>query len=193
MKYCILMGSPRKTGNTISITKPFMEELKKKGHEAELIWLYDKEIHPCKACRVCQIDWSIFGCQHLDDMQDIFDSVLASDVIVFATPIYSWYCTPPMKSLLDRLVYGMNKFYGEKKGPSLWAGKHTAVIATCGYQLEKGADLFEEGIRRYSKHSQLLYEGMLAERDLGYTTEFIDDLKKEHAREFARDLMNRLA
>lgn len=37
-----------------------------------------------------------------------------------ATPIYSWYCTPPMKALLDRLVYGMNKYYGDEKGPSLW-------------------------------------------------------------------------
>lgn len=192
MKYCILMGSPRKSGNTISITKPFIEELTASGHEVELIWLYDKDIQPCKACRVCQTDWSIFGCQHQDDMQEIFDKVLATDVIVFATPIYSWYCTPPMKSLLDRLVYGMNKFYGEEKGPSLWAGKHTAVIATCGYQLEKGADLFEEGIRRYSKHSKLIYEGMLAERDLGYNTEFIDDLKILHAREFAYDLMEKL-
>jgi len=28
-----------------------------------------------------------------------------------------------MKALLDRLVYGMNKYYGDKKGPALWAGK----------------------------------------------------------------------
>ena len=86
----------------------------------------------------------------------------------------------------------MDKFYGEERGPSLWEGKHTAIIATCGYQLEKGADLFEEGIRRYSKHCHLLYEGMLAERDPGYNTEFIDDLKIQHAREFARQLMAQL-
>jgi len=193
MKYCILMGSPRKKGNTISIVEPFIDTLIANGDDVELIWLYDKDIRPCEACRVCQIDWSIFGCQHQDDVQDIFDSVLSSDVIVFATPIYSWYCTPPMKALLDRLVYGMNKFYGEEKGPSLWAGKHTAVIVTCGYQSEKGADLFEEGIRRYSKHSGLIYEGMLAERDLGYKTEFIDDLKIQHAKDFANSLIQRFS
>ena len=27
-------------------------------------------------------------------------------------------------ALLDRLVYGRNKFYGEEKGPSLWAESH---------------------------------------------------------------------
>ncbi|MDD3222574.1 MAG: flavodoxin family protein [Lachnospiraceae bacterium] len=193
MKYCVLMGSPRKKGNTISIVEPFIDALIANGNDVELIWLYDKDIQPCEACRVCQIDWSIFGCQHQDDAQGIFDSILSSDVIVFATPIYSWYCTPPMKALLDRLVYGMNKFYGEEKGPSLWAGKHTAIIATCGYQLEKGADLFEEGIRRYSKHSGLIYEGMLAERDLGYKTEFIDDLKIQHAKDFANSLIQRFS
>lgn len=53
--------------------------------------------------------------------QEIFDKLCDCDVIVLATPIYSWFCTPPMKSLLDRLVYGMNKYYGDEKGPSLWA------------------------------------------------------------------------
>ncbi|MFT5874132.1 MAG: multimeric flavodoxin WrbA [Clostridium sp.] len=27
MKYCILMGSPRKNGNTLNLIKPFIEEL----------------------------------------------------------------------------------------------------------------------------------------------------------------------
>ena len=107
------MGSPRKTGNTISITQPFIDELKAGGQDVELVWLYDRDIQPCKACRVCQTDWTAFGCQYQDDVQEIFDKILESDVIVFATPIYSWFCTPPMKSLLDRLVYGMDKFYGE--------------------------------------------------------------------------------
>jgi len=34
------------------------------------------------------------------------------DLLVLASPIYSWYCSPPMKAVLDRLVYGMNKYYG---------------------------------------------------------------------------------
>ena len=49
-----------------------------------------------------------------------------------ATPIYSWYCTPPMKALLDRMVYGMNKYYGEEKGPSLWKGKALALLELMG-------------------------------------------------------------
>lgn len=190
MKYCILMGSPRKKGNTFQLLTPFIEELKIRDVQHDLIWLYDKNIEPCTACRKCQKDWTVFGCRCNDDVQEIFDKILDSDVIVLATPIYSWYCTPPMKSLLDRLVYGMNKYYGDEKGPSLWKGKKLAVITTCGYRPEKGSDLFEEGIRRYCAHSQLSYIGVLSERDLSYSKDFMSEEKAEHARLFARKLIN---
>ncbi|MDR2089242.1 MAG: flavodoxin family protein [Clostridiales Family XIII bacterium] len=188
MEYCILMGSPRKNGNTSSLLQPFAEALRASGAGHTLIWLCDRRIEPCVACRACQYDWSAFGCRHRDDMQEIFDAVLACDVLVLATPIYSWYCTPPMKAALDRLVYGMNKYYGDEKGPSLWQGKRLALIATCGYRPEKATDLWEEGIKRYCKHSGLLYAGMLAERDLGYRSAFMDEEKAQRARLFARQL-----
>ncbi len=51
-------------------------------------------------------------------MQEIFRKVLACDLLVFATPIYSWYCTPPLKAAMDRLAYGMDKYYGDEKRPA---------------------------------------------------------------------------
>ena len=188
MQVCILMGSPRKNGNTSKLLRPFVEVMEAKGYSCNLIWLYDRNIRPCYACRTCQEDWFVFGCPQQDDMQKIFDSVMDSDLLILATPIYSWYCTPPMKSVLDRLVYGMNKYYGNEKGPALWTGKKVALISTCGYRQEKGADLWEDGIIRYCKHSGLIYLGMLAERDLGYKHIFMDSEKEEHARQFAERL-----
>lgn len=191
MKTCILMGSPRKNGNTSKLLAPFICEIKKQGGEQETIWLYDKKIEPCHACRCCQTNWEIFGCRYEDDVPKIFDSIMNSDLIIIATPIYSWYCTAPVKALLDRLVYGMNKFYGAEKGPALWAGKRLALLVTCGYRPENGADLFENGMIRYCKHSKLVYMGMLAERDLGYKAVFMDEEKKRRACEFARRLAGR--
>ena len=189
MKFTVLMGSPRKQGNTNAILCPFIDELNTQGHETELFWLYDMNIAGCVACRACQEDWSIFGCKFNDDMQKVFDSIYACDHIVLACPIYSWYCTAPMKAALDRLVYGMNKYYGREKGPSLWAGKKVSLIVTCGYRPEKGADLFETGMQRYCKHSQLIYAGMYAERDLGYNATFMDNEKEQNARDFAKLLV----
>ena len=192
MRVCVLMGSPRKGGNTAALLEPFCEELAVGGAEVETVWLYGREIRPCVACRACQRDWTVFGCAQRDDVQPIFDLVLESDLIVLATPIYSWYCTPPMKALLDRLVYGMNKYYGEERGPSLWAGKAVALLMTCGYRPERGCDLFEEGMRRYCKHSQLRYLGSHAERHMGYHTAFMDGEKAQRARQFARELLQRI-
>ncbi len=186
---CIFMGSPRKNGNTAQALGPFLEELEKAGCRCSVTWLYDKNIRPCRACRTCQKDWTKFGCALRDDMQELFDQVRSCDLLVLATPIYSWYCTPPMKAALDRLVYGMNKYYGEEKGPALWAGKKVALLTTCGYPVEKGADLWEAGMRRYCKHSRLAFAGSLALHDPGYHATFMTPEKEAAAREFARGLL----
>lgn len=193
-KVCVLLGSPRKEGNTAALTEPFVKMLEEQGCSCDLIWLYDKEIKPCIACRVCQKEenWSGFCCSRQDDMQEIAEQVMNSQLIVFAGPIYSCYCTPPTKAAMDRLVYGLSKYYGEKKGPSLWAGKKVALITTCGYPPEKGADIWEAGMKRYCKHSGLKYLGMLAERHLSYDIPFMDEEKEKHSREFAASIAAQL-
>ena len=192
MKVCILMGSPRKQGNTNALLGPFRQELEGLGAETETVWLHALEIRPCTACRACQRDWTVFGCARRDDVPAIFDRVLACDLIVLATPIYSWYCTPPMKALLDRLVYGMNKYYGERRGPSLWKGKALALLETCGYPPDKGCDLLEEGIRRYCRHSGLRYLGSHAERHESYAIPFVNAEKEQRTRAFALRLLDAL-
>ena len=98
----------------------------------------------------------------------------------------------PMKALLDRMVYAFNMYYGETRGPSLWAGKSVAILSTCGYPPEKGADLLEEGIRRYCKHSKLNYLGMLCEHHTGYKSVFLSDDKIVRVRAFADMLFKNL-
>ena len=189
MKALILMGSPRKEGNTASLLRPFVKTLEEKGVECTSFDVYDMDLRPCVACRTCQQDWTIFGCPQEDDMQKIFDAALEADLIVVASPIYSWYCTPPVKNALDRLVYGMNKYYGEEMGPSIWKGKKMALISTCGYPVEKGADLWEEGMKRYAKHSRLQYVGMVCERQRNYGEQFMDAEKEQAMRDFAQKCM----
>lgn len=187
MRMTVLFGSPRGAeSNTRALLMPLLETWRQAGHAAEIYDLYDLKIEGCRACLGCQQDWEATACVLDDDMPPIFDSILRSDLTLLATPIYSWYCTPPMKAVLDRLVYGMNKYYGREKGPSLWEDKPVALIATCGYPVEKGADLWEAGMQRYCKHSRLRLLGMLAQRHRGYDTVFMDPEKARLAAEFAR-------
>ena len=121
-------------------------------------------------------------------MQEIFEAIADSELLILATPIYSWQCTPPMKAMLDRLVYAMNMYYGGQRGPSLWKGKRVALITTSGYPQDQGTDLLEESIRRYCRHLQLQYVGMLWGRHMGYTTEFMDEEKETQAAAFAEKM-----
>ena len=138
-----------------------------------------------------------------DDMADVLKLFQEANVLVLATPVYSWYCTPPMKALLDRCVYAMNKFYGTAdksgtdaqapaSGTAIWAGRKVCLITTCGYPPEKGADLLEEGIRRYCRHSQLEFLGTLVERHTGYGTQFMNGEKEQRARDFAREIVAKM-
>ena len=190
MNVCILAGSPHPKGNTESLLLSFREELEQGGAAVRVFRLYDLCIQPCRGCRGCQADWTQFGCVQNDDVPAIAKAVLDCDLLVLAAPIYSWYCPAPMKALLDRLVYGMNKYYGEHRGPSLWSGKRMALLLTCGYPPEKGTDLFEEGMRRYCRHSGLIFAGAHTERHMSYRTEFMDADKDCRVRAFARELLH---
>ena len=130
MRMTVLFGSPRgAASNTGALLAPVLAAWRQAEHEAEVYTLYDLTIEGCRACRCCQADWERPACVIDDDMQPIFRSVLASDLVLLATPIYSWYCTAPVKAALDRLVYAMDKYYGAQgKGPSLLAGKAMAAV-----------------------------------------------------------------
>lgn len=164
MRVLILMGSMRKKGNTAELAKPFTATLTEHGVQVKTIWLRDLSITPCDACWACQYVPDRYGCAKDDDMQSIATDILSSDCIILATPIYSFFCTAPMKAMLDR-HYGMNKYYGDTPGPSLWEGKKTGIIATCGYEPTYAASPFEDAVKKLCEHSRLAYIGMLAVRD----------------------------
>lgn len=189
MKISIFMGSPRLKGNTAELCKPFINEMKVNGADVSYTALHGKKIAPCKGCYACQQVSEEYGCVQRDDMQAIVEEIIKTDIIVLATPIYTWYCTPEMKAMLDR-HYGMNKFYGKGEG-SLWAGKGVAVIATHGYDRSYGAEPFETGIKRLCEHSGLKYMGMYSVRDEDDLASFQTPDAINGAREFARTILNR--
>ncbi|MCL2079624.1 MAG: flavodoxin family protein [Oscillospiraceae bacterium] len=191
MKFCVLMGSPRLNGNTAELLKPLIGELLNRDCKVEYIALADKNILPCKGCYACQDVDGYYGCVQNDDVTHIMNVIIDSDCVVFATPIYTWYCTAPMKALLDR-HYGLNKFYGKAKG-SLWQGKSVAIVATHGYDAEYGAEPFETGIKRLCEHSNLKYLGMYSVRDEDNLASFQTENSVSGAKGFAVQLLNKLA
>ena len=188
-KYTIIFGSPRKNGNTASLLKPFMSELREMKVDIDYFDVYDMDIGGCRDCLWCQQDKKHIGCVIQDDMQPILESISTSDTIVFASPIYAWSAPAPVKAVIDRTVYASCKYYGgDPYGPALLSGKRLALIVTCGYPVETGADLYAEEMKRYCKHCGMEFAGYIVERQKNLADPFIDEQKIDKAGEFARRL-----
>lgn len=188
MNFVVLMGSPRKNGNTAELCKPFIAELERRGVAVKYIPLDGLKISPCRACYACQNVSGEYGCVQKDDMHAIASAILWADCIVLATPIFSWYCTAPMKAVLDR-HYGFNKYYGTAEG-SLWAGRKLALLLTHGYPAEDATGPFVEGVQRLCAHSGLEYAGMFSVRDENDLASFRTESAARGAEVFARQLLN---
>ncbi len=191
MKVLILMGSPRLCGNTAELCKYFMDELRVQKTEVKYIELEKMTINPCEECYACQDVAEEYGCSQKDDMLEIANEILWADLIVLATPIFSWYCTAKMKAVLDR-HYGFNKYYGNAKG-CLWKGKRVGIIATHGYDGDYATEPFETGVKRLCIHSNLKYVGMYSVQDNDNLASFQTEEATEGAKAFARKLINEKA
>lgn len=184
MKVLILMGSPRLCGNTAELCKYFIDELRVQKTEVKYIELEKMTVNPCRECYVCQDVAGEYGCAQKDDMVEIANEILWADLIILATPIFSWYCTAKMKAVLDR-HYGFNKYYGNAEG-CLWEGKSVGIIATHGYDGDYATEPFETGVKRLCIHSNLKYVGMYSVQDNDNLASFQTEEAIEGAKAFAR-------
>ena len=191
MRICILNGSPRLNGNTAELNKPFVEELAGGGAKLDVFTLAKMNVSSCKGCYHCQDVANAYGCFQQDDMHEIAASILQSDLIVLATPIYTWFCTTELKAVLDRF-YGFAKYYRSAKGNFL-EGKRIAVLATHGYEAAYAADPFVIGIQRMCEHYHMRYDGMFSVRDVDDLASFQTKQAISGAKEFARYLLSKNA
>ena len=96
----VLMGSPRKHGNTDQMTDEFIRGAQEAGHQVEKICLKDWKIKGCLGCGACQRNGG--ACVQKDDMSDIYEKWLAADVVVLASPVYFYTWSAQIKAVLDR-------------------------------------------------------------------------------------------
>jgi len=104
MKITIFNGSPRaERGNTHLVVAEFLKGVREAGAEVENVFLAGKEINPCKACYSCWLE-TPGDCTTQDDMNELFQKVISSDVLGFATPLYVDNVSGMMKNFMDRLI-----------------------------------------------------------------------------------------
>jgi multimeric flavodoxin WrbA len=101
-------SSPRKGWNTDTSVNAALESARNMGDwvETEFIRLYDYEIKPCDSCLMCHLEGTFENpCPSIvDDMQELYPKLLASDVYLLGAPVYWGTMNAPMKTFLDRML-----------------------------------------------------------------------------------------
>ena len=101
-KILILNGAARKNGNTAKLVQAFSNGAKSAGHKVSEFYLDSMNIHSCKGCLRAGRD-SKSPCSQKDDMEQIYSVFADCDVVVFASPVYFWTITGPLKTAAERL------------------------------------------------------------------------------------------
>lgn len=95
----VLTTSACRGGNSEKLAQAFAKGAEQAGHTVTMIRAAEKHIEPCRGCLSCQ---QTYHCAIHDDMKDVIEAMMDSDVICFATPIYFYEMSGLLKTLLDR-------------------------------------------------------------------------------------------
>ncbi len=98
----IIMGSPRKDGDTSTLAREAERGLSNKEMKTEFFILNEMNFSGCQACYGCKREDNI-RCVRNDDMQEIYDTISRADGLIVATPIYFGSVSGQTKLWLDRL------------------------------------------------------------------------------------------
>ena len=139
MQITTLLGSARKKGNTATVLGLVEEELKSLGHNLERIYLNNKTIGGCLGCNKCLENPDEIACVQKDDAIDIMEQMIASEVILYAAPIYFWGFPGPIKALIDR-GYSLVTNYHKPGWTSLLEGKRMGLLVTGEVSYEQNAE-----------------------------------------------------
>mgnify|MGYP001406522929 CR=1 FL=1 len=166
MKITVFNGSPRAgKGNTHAMVQAFLEGANDAGASSETIFLAKKNIDHCDGCFLC---WTSHPgeCVIKDDMKILLEKLMASDVIVYATPVYVDNVTGILKTFMDRLVPLIDPHFNKDENNECLHRKRYAkypkivVIANCGYPEDSHFQVLRLLFRRNARnmHSEIIAE-----------------------------------
>lgn len=149
MKVLGVVGSRRKKGNTSVLIQEALKPFETAGFQTELVFLGDYNIKSCNGCEGCK---DTFKCIIDDDMQKLYQSILASEAIILGSPTYFYNITAEMKAFIDR-CYCFDIF--DEKDRSVWISlnealgiKYAAVIAVNEQETEEDMGFTVEAMTR---------------------------------------------
>jgi multimeric flavodoxin WrbA len=147
------------------MVEAFLAGARDAGAETENVFLAKKKIAPCVACYACWMK-TPGKCAQRDDMNELLDKAIASDVVVFATPVYVDNVTGIMKNFMDRLIaIGDPHWERDENGECRHLMRNPkpakiAVISNCGFPQQSHFQVIRLYYRRVARniHAELIAE-----------------------------------
>lgn len=104
MNVLVFNGSPKKEkSDTMHITRAFLRGMNDVGpQKVHIIDVIDRHIEFCIGCFACSHNGGV--CCHDDDMREILEEILASDLLLFSFPLYGYGMPAALKNLIDRTL-----------------------------------------------------------------------------------------
>jgi multimeric flavodoxin WrbA len=100
-KIMVVIGSPRRKGNSATLAQRVAVGAKDTGAQVETFFLHAMDIRPCTACDACRTKLKK-DCIIKDDMKRLYPKMKAADGIVIASPIYWFTISAQTKLFMDR-------------------------------------------------------------------------------------------
>lgn len=157
MKVLAINGSPKaKNSCTDKILQPLLKGMEEAGATTETIYLAEQNIHHCKGCLACWFE-TPGKCVIKDDMTQILAKIVATDLLIYGTPLYVYSSSGLMKNCLDRSIPLALPFMEEEGGggtghPSRYGANVKALLVSpCGFpELDHFAPLIDSFKRTFS-------------------------------------------
>jgi multimeric flavodoxin WrbA len=155
MKILALNSSPRsgKDSYTVMMLNPLIEGMRDAGADVEVVSLREKKIKNCIGCFTC---WTKTPglCVHKDDMtNELFPKWLASDLVVYATPLYYHTVNAAMSTFWERTLPVLLPFFeqddnGNTFHPMRNKVPATVLLSVCGFPEASEFDALTEFLIR---------------------------------------------
>jgi len=149
-------GSPNKDrGNTAQILNPFLEGMREAGADVNLYYTEDLTINSCKGDLSCYI-LTPGRCIHDDDMTWLLPRINEADVLVMASPVYTYGLTGPLKILLDRMFPPVLPSIGDRT-----CTRRVVLVSNCG---QWDMDMFDPllvQMTAWCRHANMTFAGAL--------------------------------
>ena len=153
MKILIFNGSPKKEkSDTMHITRAFLNGMKEAAaQEVQTINVIDKKIGFCRGCFACKYNGG--HCVIDDDMREILEQMLFSDLLLFSYPLYCYGMPAMLKNLIDRTLPLSSMAMAEVDGRYVHVGQrdysHLNDLMICGCGFPNSRHNFEPAVRQF--------------------------------------------